>query len=77
MAQRNGQVPIFAVSASLEEAKWTVYRDAGFDGWIPKPINFARLCAIMSGIADERKRSEFLYAPGNWEIGGWFAKKRE
>lgn len=77
LAQRNGQIPIFAVSASLLEDHREVYREAGFDGWIPKPINFERLCGIMAGIVDEKRRAEFLYAPGKWEIGGWFEKRNE
>jgi CheY-like chemotaxis protein len=41
-AARNGRVPIIAVSASLLEKERQTYIDAGFDGWILKPISFDR-----------------------------------
>lgn len=76
LAQSNGQIPIFAVSASLLEDHREVYREAGFDGWIPKPINFERLCDIMAGISDDKRRTDSLYTPGKWEAGGWFERMR-
>lgn len=75
-AALNGRVPIFAVSASLIEKNRQVYIDAGFDGWILKPVDFKRLTVIMSGIVDERTRESCLYEPGEWERGGWFAKQQ-
>lgn len=72
LARRNGQVPIFAVSASLAEEDRYMYEDAGFDGWIPKPIDFGRLRRIMMGITDDEARAACAYAPGSWELGGWF-----
>ncbi|CAI4215446.1 unnamed protein product [Parascedosporium putredinis] len=72
LASRNGQIPIFAVSASLVEEKKDLYLKAGFDGWIPKPINFVRLQLLLSGIANEETRLKCLYTPGQWEGGGWF-----
>ena len=72
----NGRVPIFAVSASLVEKSRQVYIDAGFDGWILKPIDFKRLTVIMSGIVEEQTRESCLYEPGEWERGGWFAKRQ-
>lgn len=75
-AALNGRVPIFAVSASLVEKNRQVYIDAGFDGWILKPIDFKRLAVIMSGIVDEKTREGCLYEPGEWERGGWFAKRQ-
>lgn len=75
-AALNGRVPIFAVSASLVEKNRQVYIDAGFDGWILKPIDFKRLTVIMSGIVDEETRERCLYEPGEWERGGWFAKRQ-
>ncbi|KAK3701780.1 hypothetical protein LTR37_015300 [Vermiconidia calcicola] len=71
-ASLNGRVPIIAVSASLIEKERQVYIDAGFDGWILKPIAFNRLSIIMSGIVDEEARKENLYKTGGWEHGGWF-----
>ncbi|KAG6179754.1 hypothetical protein E4U27_003073 [Claviceps purpurea] len=67
------RIPIFAVSASLMEAKKQLYVDAGFDGWILKPIDFKRLSTLLSGIDHLDVRQACLYAPGNWEHGGWFS----
>ena len=75
-AALNGRVPIFAVSASLVEKNRQLYIDAGFDGWILKPIDFKRLTVIMSGIVEESTRESCLYQPGEWERGGWFAKRQ-
>lgn len=72
LARRNGRIPIFAVSASVVEENRTMYMEAGFDGWIPKPIDFVRLRAIMVGISDDESRLACLYAPGRWDGGGWF-----
>ena len=68
----NGRVPIVAVSATLVEKDKQVYIDAGFDGWILKPINFGRLGELMRGIVDRKVRSGTLYEEGQWEQGGWF-----
>ncbi len=75
-AALNGRVPIIAVSASLLEKNRRLYIDAGFDGWILKPIDFKRLTVIMSGIVEEKTRESCLYEPGSWERGGWFAKRQ-
>ena len=61
----NGYVPIFAVSASLLEKDRQNYVDAGFDGWIMKPINFQKIHELLNG-------SPCFYRPGMWEQGGWF-----
>ncbi|KAI9827896.1 MAG: Light-sensor Protein kinase [Phylliscum demangeonii] len=66
------RVPIFAVSASLEERNRDVYIDAGFDGWILKPIDFKRLRYLLDGIIEPEKRRQATYAAGKWEGGGWF-----
>jgi len=71
-ASLNGRVPIIAVSASLIEKERQQYMDAGFDGWILKPISFSRLSVIMNGIVDKQSREDNVYAPGRWEKGGWF-----
>lgn len=57
----------------LEKERQT-YIDAGFDGWILKPISFDRLQRIMLGIVDANVRKENLYKQGNWERGGWFGE---
>src|SRR5450432_3069180 len=70
----NGRVPILAVSASLMERERQTYIDAGFDGWVLKPIDFNRLNTLLSGIVDEETRKSCLYQPGQWECGGFFER---
>ncbi|KAH7185628.1 uncharacterized protein B0J16DRAFT_267640 [Fusarium flagelliforme] len=72
LAGTNHRIPIFAVSASLVEREKQTYIDAGFDGWILKPIDFKRLNTLLAGISDEEVRNSCLYEPGQWERGGWF-----
>ncbi|KAI9702887.1 MAG: Light-sensor Protein kinase [Candelina mexicana] len=72
----NGRVPIFAVSASLIEKDRQTYVDAGFDGWILKPVDFKRLSVLLSGIVEESTRAEALYQPGAWEKGGWLSERQ-
>ncbi|KAK3402229.1 hypothetical protein B0T20DRAFT_451101 [Sordaria brevicollis] len=64
------RVPIIAVSASLVEHEKDMYVEAGFDGWILKPIDFKRLETLLRGITDDEVRNEALYVPGEWERGG-------
>ncbi|KAK0103017.1 Light-sensor Protein kinase [Cadophora gregata f. sp. sojae] len=66
------RVPIIAVSASLSESKRFDYIQTGFDAWILKPIDFGRLDFILKGIKYSELKRNALYAPGNWEGGGWF-----
>ncbi|KAJ5051764.1 uncharacterized protein L3040_001536 [Drepanopeziza brunnea f. sp. 'multigermtubi'] len=75
-AAGNGRVPIFAVSASLLERERQTYINAGFDGWILKPIDFKRLNILLLGIVDNEKRNSCLYKPGEWERGGWFHRSQ-
>lgn len=72
-AALHGRIPIFAVSASLLERERDQYTNAGFDGWILKPIDFQRLSVLLTGIVDKKTREDCLYKPGQWERGGWFA----
>ncbi len=72
LATRHRRVPIFAVSASLVEKERPLYIEAGFDGWILKPIDFKRLNVLLNGISDEDIRQGCIYVPGEWERGGWF-----
>lgn len=71
-----GRVPIIAVSASLIEKDRQMYIDAGFDGWILKPIDFKRLSVLLLGVLDEDARESCLYKPGGWERGGWFVQRQ-
>lgn len=75
-AALNGRVPVFAVSASLIEKERQKYIDAGFDGWILKPIDFKRLGVLLTGIVDPDIRKSCLYESGQWERGGWFCKRQ-
>ncbi|KAK4046108.1 hypothetical protein OIV83_006334 [Microbotryomycetes sp. JL201] len=67
----NGRLPIFAFSASLPERERHSIVDAGFDGWLLKPLDFTRLRILMKGTSDVRERSNNVYVPGQWEKGGW------
>ncbi|KAJ5129999.1 CheY-like superfamily [Penicillium bovifimosum] len=71
-AIHNDRVPIFAVSASLLEKERETYIETGFDGWVMKPIPFARLNVMLSGLTTPAARAETAYKPGEWENGGWF-----
>ena len=76
-AIRNDRVPIFAVSASLIEKDHDSYVDAGFDGWVMKPINFTRLNVLLSGLCDPSARQAATYTPDKeWENGGWFSTRQ-
>ena len=66
------RVPIFAVSASIEEKNKKEYIDAGFDGWVLKPIDFAILNTILAGIHDSEARAGAAKV-SEWGTGGWFA----
>ncbi|KAI3321355.1 hsp90-like protein [Xylariaceae sp. AK1471] len=72
LARTHGHIPIFAVSASLVEKDRAIYTEAGFDGWILKPIDFKRLHVLLEGITNDKVREQWLYKPGEWERGGWF-----
>ena len=76
LAKANGRIPIFAVSASLVESEKQKYVDAGFDGWILKPIDFKRLNTLLAGIMDDETRRICLYEPGEWERGGWLTERQ-
>ncbi|MCJ1344826.1 Light-sensor Protein kinase [Peltigera leucophlebia] len=53
-----------AVSASLVEKDRQLYIDGGFDGWIPKPVDFKRLNTLLVGIVDKDIRGNCLYKKG-------------
>lgn len=68
----NGRIPVFAVSASLQEKQKDSMISFGIDGWILKPIDFRRLRKILEGIHDFEQRQRDIYMPGfSWENGGW------
>lgn len=73
----DGNIPIFAVSASLLERQREEMVGYGMDGWILKPIDFKRLRKILRSILDSELRSTLVYEPGcNWEEGGWFKQDK-
>lgn len=74
LASKCGHIPIFAVSASLVEELKNTYVEAGFDGWILKPVDFKRLSTLLKGIYDAETRDSCIYVPGEWEKGGWFTE---
>ncbi|CAG8234664.1 unnamed protein product [Penicillium salamii] len=63
-------VPILAVSASIVETSKDVYIDHGFDGWIMKPVNFARLNELLDDVKNSQIGKD--NKPWEWENGGWF-----
>jgi CheY-like chemotaxis protein len=76
-ARNNGRIPIFAVSASLNEKEREKYVQTGFDGWILKPVDFKRVELLLRGIVDTDARNQCLYEPGKWERGGWFSPRED
>jgi len=69
------RIAIIAVSASLAEHRIEEYINAGFDGWILKPIDFKRLEVILAAIEDGEVRKGILHGINPWEHGGWFHDK--
>lgn len=67
----SNRIPILAVSASAVEREKASYIKSGFDGWITKPIDFARLKIILDGVRDPEARKD-LPGDKDWETGGWF-----
>ncbi|WWC85641.1 uncharacterized protein L201_000507 [Kwoniella dendrophila CBS 6074] len=66
----DGRIPIFAVSASLYESdRGNLAQD--FDGWLLKPLDFARVRVLLSALEDPVKRSAEVYEQGQWEKGGY------
>lgn len=71
-ASHLGRIPIFAISASLQEDLREDYMNIGFDGWIMKPIDFKRLDLLIKGIYDKDTQESCQYKQGEFELGGWF-----
>ena len=72
-----GQVPIFAISASLHEHQRGQLLECGFSGFMLKPVDFARLNDLMLGAQIARKRDDNMYQPGRWERGGWLTSSTQ
>ncbi|KAK4689097.1 hypothetical protein P7C73_g1006, partial [Tremellales sp. Uapishka_1] len=67
----DGRIPIFAVSASLYESDRDVM-EVSFDGWLLKPLDFARVRVLLRGLEDGESRNLEVYQQGHWEKGGYF-----
>ena len=71
----NGRVPILAVSATLVPQMRKEMVDIGMDGWILKPIDFARLSVLLKGLLHPEDRVANHWKPGYvWEKGGWLSE---
>jgi CheY-like chemotaxis protein/anti-sigma regulatory factor (Ser/Thr protein kinase) len=66
------RIPIFAVSAGLNQYSQDSLEDAGFDGWLSKPIDFKKLAVIMEGVRDHDVRGLAMSRDGDYGGGGWF-----
>ncbi|KAF2007328.1 hypothetical protein P154DRAFT_614721 [Amniculicola lignicola CBS 123094] len=66
------RVPIFAVSASLNLYTQEGLAEAGFDGWLQKPVDFARLGLVLRGATDAGARAQAKYQCQDLKAGGWF-----
>lgn len=66
------RLPIFAVSSSLNQHTKEELLEAGFDGWLSKPIDFQRLDIILKGAKCKRSRKEGRYRTKDFKAGGWF-----
>jgi len=71
--QSCGRVPVFAISGMLRRGDEQRYADAGFDGWMPKPIDMKRLSTYLAGAWDITARRRGQYNEMQFELGGWFA----
>ncbi|KAK3375611.1 phytochrome-2 [Lasiosphaeria ovina] len=70
--QSCGRTPIFAVSGMLKRGEEPRFLDAGFDGWMPKPINMQMLGTYLAGALDCNTRNQGEYSEARFELGGWF-----
>ncbi|PWZ01963.1 hypothetical protein BCV70DRAFT_53916 [Testicularia cyperi] len=71
----NGRVPILAVSATLAPQMRQEMVDIGMDGWLLKPIDFARLSALFKGLLQPEDRKANHWQLGYvWEKGGWLSE---
>jgi hypothetical protein len=66
------RISIFAVSASLDQYSLEYLQAAGFDGSLPKPIDFARLGFLLQGMACVESRARGRYRVEDAKAGGWY-----
>ncbi|KAK3489970.1 phytochrome-like protein [Neurospora crassa] len=67
-----GRTPIFAVSGMLRRGQEQQCKEAGFDGWMPKPVDMKRLVRCLAGGLDQDARRTCVYDEKRFELGGWF-----
>ncbi|KAG9043589.1 Light-sensor Protein kinase [Tulasnella sp. UAMH 9824] len=67
----NGRIPIFAVSASLNEDQRADLWELGLDGWLLKPIMWDRFQDLLEGVTNLDQRRKDIYQADSWEKGGW------
>lgn len=68
------RVPILALSANplLEDRRFELLQ-AGFDGWLLKPIDSRRLERVLEGVTETKGRRDCLFSAAEGERGGgWF-----
>ncbi|KAK0708630.1 GAF domain-like protein [Lasiosphaeris hirsuta] len=70
--QSCGRTPIFAVSGMLRRGDEQRCIDAGFDGWMPKPVDMKRVATCLAGALDAGTRHMCVYDDAHFELGGWF-----
>ncbi|KAF2751901.1 hypothetical protein M011DRAFT_414874 [Sporormia fimetaria CBS 119925] len=66
------RIPIFAISANLKQHSKQELQDAGFDGWLPKPVDFARLDILMKGGKNAELRQQEECTDEYCKPGCWF-----
>lgn len=70
--RKSDRVPIFAVSASLDQHTQESLAGVGFDGWLSKPVDFKRLHVILQGVMSPESRIQTIGAARDFARGGWF-----
>lgn len=72
--QSYGRTPIFAISGHLRRADAQKHVDAGFDGWMPKPVDMSRIGLYLAGALDQGMREKGMYDEKQFELDGWFER---
>lgn len=73
--QSYGRTPVFAISGHLRREEAAKYVDAGFDGWMPKPVDMSRIGLYLAGALDQGTRQRGVYDEKQFELGGWFERR--
>ena len=54
-AERTTAIPVVAVTAQAMEGDRQRFLDAGFDGYLPKPVDVIELVAAVRGLCGDRR----------------------